>query len=481
MANTREVSVGAPDDLGLRKVTIDGKTVGKAWSPWELQRFLDRAGVERGHDIRWFGGDSTVWPDRGGWRRRTIGFLVFIGLLATVCPLFRIGISDSGNALTYGGRIAGFTILVASLVEACAAVACIDYWGKRRWRYSGVVVLAGVVIALLCGIALLLLQIGERFTGYTLLGIALTVGSSLALVELVKSRAWKGLHNPGRIAIGAVISTVLAGANLAYSQIYVPYVKTPLVESGAEFRESNLDKAGGPMYVTVHLYVKNAGEVPVYVLDSKYWIHGVPASSRPETKPAKGTSVKDKPAKDELIYDGAFVVPVGRVLNPGEEVAQDSVVEVDDPASRPYEAIRAQTEVYVIRKDRMKVPPDYERSGVAEKDLAEVARKEKVTLPPHTKYMYRSNVSNSSEILNVTRGPQRITVFRVASSQWPRVVVDVSPPGARIDLKPNLPLANERAIDRYGLSVVRGSTAQMPYQELMEKARAVQKQAEPPK
>ncbi|MFD9728028.1 hypothetical protein [Streptomyces sp. NPDC059072] len=473
MSNAPVVSVGAPDDLGLRKVEIDGRTVGKAWSPWELQRFLDRAGVERGHEIHWLGGDSTVWPDRGGWRRRTIGVLVCLGLLATACPLFWIGVSDSGDALTYGGRIAGFTVLVASLVEVLAAIACVDYWGKRRWRYSGVVVLAGVLIALLSGVVLLLLQIGERFTRYTLIGIALTLVASLALVELVKARAWKGLRNPRKIAIGAIVSTLLAGANLAYSQIYVPYVKVPLVESGAEFRESNLESKGGPMYVTVRLSVKNAGEVPVYVLDSKYWIHGVPASSRSD----------DKPVGEELIYDGAFVNPVGRVLNPGEEIAQDAVVEVDAPESRKYEAIRAQTEVYVIRKDRMKVPSDYERSGVKGKALEKAAREEHVKVPPDTNYMYRSNVSNSSEILNVTRGPQRVTVFRVAGGQRPHVVVDVSPPGVRIvfDSENTDPLRNEKAKERYGLSVVRGSTTEMPYRELMEKARAVQKTAEPPK
>ncbi|MFF3622529.1 hypothetical protein [Streptomyces sp. NPDC002467] len=484
MANTREVSVGAPDDLGLRKVTIDGKTVGKAWSPWELKRFLDRAGVDPEHEIHWFGGDSTVWPDKGGWRRRTIGFFVFVGLLATVCPLFRIGMADSGDALTYGGRIAGFTILVASVVEFCAALACIDYWGKRRWRYSGVVVLAGVLIALFSGIALLLLLIGERFTGYTVFGMALTLWSSLALAELVKSRAWKGLHNPRKIAIGAIISTLLAGANLAYSQIYVPYVKTPLVESGAEFKDSNLERQGGPLFVTVHLYVKNEGEVPVYVLDSKYWVHGVAASNlsdKPVGSAPKGAKAPKPPeeSKDELLYDGDFVAPVGRVLNPGEEIAQDAVVEVDGPESRTYEAVRAQTEVYVVRKDRMRVPPEYASSGIGGDDLKALAGKEKV--PRGAKYMYRSEVSNSSEILNVARGPQRITLFRVERGQWPRVVVDVSPPRKRIDLDPRTPVANKKLIERYGLSVVRGSTAEIPYQELLEKARAVQKQAEPPK
>ncbi|UQX04595.1 DUF308 domain-containing protein [Streptomyces sp. RerS4] len=461
MANTPEVSVGTPDDLGLRKVLIDGHLEGKARSAGELRRILDRAGVTVGHhDIQWLGGDCTVWPDRAG-LRLTIRALMIFGFLATAYPLFHIGISDSGDALTYGGRVAGVTVLVAGVVELVAAGAAFDYWGKRRWRYSGVAVLAGVVLALLCGTSLLLLQIGERFTGYTLVGIALCVWSSAALVELVRLRAWKGLRHPQTVAIGVIISALLAGTNLAYSQIYLPYVRTPLIQSGAEFKDSNMVKGEKQLFMTVHLYVKNSGQVPVYLLDSKYWIHGGPASS--------GSDVK--PGAFDLIYHGAFVTPVGSVLNPGEEIAQDVVVEVRDPMEHRYEAIRAQTEVYVIRKDRTKLPADYERSGIGGRKLEAEAKKEP-GYPADTNYRYRSEISNSSEILNVTRGRQRITVFRVDSGEWPKVVVDVSPPDERTVFDPVNPYAKEEVNDRYGLSPVRGSTAQTPYQELLEKARS---------
>ncbi|MCM1966376.1 hypothetical protein [Streptomyces sp. G1] len=462
MGNTPEVSVGPPDDLGLRKVLIDSAHVGDARSARDLRKILDRAGVtvDGHHDIQWLGGDCSVWPDRPV-RRLTIGLLMVFGFLATACPLFRIGMSDSGDALTYGGRIAGVTVVAAALMELAAAAAAVDYWGKRRWRYSGVVVLAGVIIALLCGICLLLLQIGERFTGYTVIGIALCIWSSVALVGLIRLRAWKGLRNPKTIAIGAIISTLLAGANLAYSQIYLPYVRTPLIESGAEFKESSLQKGSNQLHVTIHLRVKNAGQVPVYILDSKYWVHGGPANNSADAKPGAFT----------LIYDGAFVTPVGSVLNPGEEVAQDVVIEIKDPEKLKYEAIRAQTEVYVIRKDRMKMPTSYERSGIGGTKLAAEAKKEK-GYPADTQYRYRSQISNSSEILNVTRGRQQITVFRVDNGEWPRVVVDVSPPNDRIEFDPVNPYANEKNINRYGLSPVRGTTAETPYLELLEKARA---------
>lgn len=469
MANTRVVTVGAPDDMGMRKVLIDGRSVGRVWSEEELKQLLMREGVPDGHPITFLGKDGgTYWPDQA-WFRRSVGGIVVLGLLFTACLLFRIGIADSGDALTYGGRIAGFTILVVALVEAIAAAAAVDFWEFRRWRYSGVVVLVGVVITLLCSISVVLLQIGERFTNYTLIAIGLLIWSSGVLVELAKCRAWKGLSIPKKIAIGVIVSTLLAVANLAYAQIYVPYVTTPLIQSGAEFKESNQMKAGASMYVTAHLYVKNAGQVPVYVLGSIYWIHGGPASGPSEVK------LTDY----ELIHDGGFVTPVGRVLNPGEEVAQDVVVEIENPEKRGYEAIRAQTEVYVIRKDRMTMATDFKLTNL-EPEWWRVGVMCEEGDPGGAKSRYRTTISNSTEMLNVTRGQQRITVWRVDRGNWPRVDVHVSPPGDRISFVPNLPLENQEASERYGLSQVRGATAQTPYRELLEKARSTEKGASPP-
>ncbi|QES55273.1 hypothetical protein DEJ51_14650 [Streptomyces venezuelae] len=447
---------------------IDGRSEGKAWSYQEFRSILSREGVPEDNPVRWLGEDETVWPDRAG-LRRTTGFFMVVGLLATAYPLFKIGASDSNEALTYGGRIAGFTILAVAVMEVVAAAAAVDYWGGRRWRYSGVAVLIGVLIALFCSLSILVLQIGEQLNRYTAIGIALGVWSVAALWELLECRAWKGLRVPKSIAIGVVVSVLLAGSNLAYSQIYVPYVTTPLILGGAEFKESNM-KQGGSLYVTVHLSVKNAGQVPVYLLGSIYWIHGAPASP-PDVELSQY----------DLIDDGEFVTPVGRVLNPGEEVAQDAVVEIQHPENRkehPYEALRAETEVYVIRKDRMTLSPDYQRSRVD--DAARIVKEDGDGAPKGAAYRDRSQMENSSEILNATRGPQRITVWKVDSGDWPRFNVDVSPPGERIDYGGPHPLENQEAIERYGLSREHGSMAQTPYPELLEKARATEKGAAPP-
>ncbi|MFI5984625.1 hypothetical protein ACIBEA_27585 [Streptomyces sp. NPDC051555] len=458
MANTPEVTVGPPDDLGWRKVTIDHKPAGKVRSPGELQRFLRHGGLEFGQPVHWIGGDSTVWPDRAV-QRRTVGSLMFIGFLLTACLLIRVGWTDGGNALTFGERLAGYTVLTAGLVELIAAVATLDYWHKRRRHYSGVAVLAGVAIVFIASSSLLLLQIGEGFSGWTTIGICFLAGSVVAGIELIRSRVWKGFPNPRSVAIGAIIPTLLAGVNLAYSQVYVPYVTTPLIVSGAEFKEASMDSARAAMEATLHVYVKNDGNIPVYVLGSIYWIRGGPANN-----------LSKSVFSYTSIYDGEFVIPAGRELNPGEEISQDVVVEIKDPEKANYEVIGAQTEVYVIRRDRMTLPPEYGKHRVEVKEFKKEGERA-AAVPDDAEYVNDSRISNSSEILNITRGRQRITSWRIPGN-LARVDVAITPPGDTIVFDPQRLDFSKRILDRYGFSEVRGSTDWTPYKGLLEKARS---------
>lgn len=468
MANTPETTVGAPDCLGWRKVTVNGKSAGKVRSPCELHKLLERTGPPTRERIQWLGGDNTVWPDRTA-LRRTTGSLMFLGFLSTACLLTWIGWMDCRNALTFGGRLAGYSVLAAAAVELAAAVAALDYWHKRENRYSGSVVLAGVVIVFLCSSSLLLLQIGEQFTGWTVIAISLLLGSVVGAVELVRCRAWKGLRYPKRVAIGALVPTLLASINLAYAQVYVPYATTPLITSGAEIKGATQIDEKAPMHVTVHVFVKNDGRVPVYVLGSIYWVHGGTASDMSK----KGSTA------DTLIYDGEFVTPAGRELNPGEEVAQDVVIEIDDPRNlkdpkKPdFEVLKAQTEVYVIRRDRMTLAPGYEQSRDTMEVLTRKGKWHKEE-PKNAQYRNDSGISNSSEILNIARGRQHINVWRVPSGDRSRIDVAVSPPGDKIAFDTKNPHYNKPLIDKYGLSKIRGSGDQAPYKELLEQVRSAE-------
>ncbi|MFF3860553.1 hypothetical protein [Streptomyces sp. NPDC002209] len=463
MANTPVVAVGPPDGLGWRHVTINDRPAGQVRSMEALGKLIRGAGIASGIEPHWIGGNCTVWPDRP-WYRRIVGTLMVVGLLVTACMLFVIGLKDTFGALTYSGRVTGIIFLLASVLEIGAALAAFDYWHNRKVSYSGMVVLLGASVSIAVGLFMLLMQVidGRRYTNYVPFWVIFTMLSVGAVCVLVRDRVWKTIVNPKRIAIGAVVSALLAIPNVTYTQIYVPYATSPIVNSAASFGKPSLNENRKSMYLPVHLYVKNSGQVPLYVLGSIYWIHGYPDMKKEETF--------------TLIRDGEFIKPPGRELNPGEEFSSDEVVEIPYPGKFVHGKLTVQGEIYAIRKDRMTIVGDYERSG---KNLNVLKGKglDKDPQGPQLKaekgetyFRYQTGISNSNEILNATRGRQRITLWYVHKNPYPYIYAVVEPPGDRVGFDINDPNRNKKAIDRYGLAHLRSSMQQKPFAELMDMA-----------
>ncbi|MEU9177990.1 hypothetical protein AB0C90_14200 [Streptomyces sp. NPDC048550] len=461
MANTSVVAVGPPDGLGWRHVTIDDHPAGKVRSMGELRKLLRRAGLASGFDIHWIGEDCTGWPDRPLYRR-VVGTLMAAGLLATACMLILIGMKDTFGALTYSGRVTGIIFLLAAVLEIIAALAAFDYWHKRRVAYSGIVVLIGASVSLAVGLFMLLMQMidGGRYTHYVPLWVVFTMLSVAALCILIREQVWTTIRNPGRIAIGAVLSALLAIPNVTYTQIYIPYATSPIVNSTASFGKPSLSEDETKMYLPVHLTVKNSGQVPLYVLGSIYWVHGwIPVAKRnPDFK---------------LIQAGEFIRPPGQSLNPGEEFSEDEVIEIKRPYEYKCDKVEVQAELYAIRKDRMVIVGDYASSVKTLGKLREEGKEKDPQGPTDQPYFrYQAEISNSNEILNATRGRQRITLWYVKKPGWPYVYVVVEPPGERVNFNIGDPNRNKKAIDRYGLERVRSSMQEKPYAEIMEMAKA---------
>ncbi|MEV7618007.1 hypothetical protein [Streptomyces sp. NPDC089799] len=462
MENIPAIVVGPPDCIGLRKVVIDGKSAGAVWSLHELHDLLRHAGVEPGNGIQWLGGDDTVWPDRP-WRRRITGILMAVGLLVTARICLVIGKRDTIDALTFAGRATGLIFLIMGAAELLATVAACDYWRKRKRKYSGPILLLGVLVALLVGLLLLYMHIiSQPYTHYMLRWIALTVLSAWALWILVRNRAWEGLRNPWRVALGAVVSTLIVIANLAYTQIYVPSVTSPIVQTSAEFGTPSLGRDGTTMYVPVRLNIRNTGEVPVYILGSMYWIRGI------------GNVVSPSSADTVLIQPGEFIRPPGRSLNPKEDFSEDVVARIPSSGDLKFEAIAAQVEAYVVRKDRLKMSEDYGDSGKWRSEL-KAKGEDKDPPGPDSEYRrYQSRFSNSSELLNVTRGRERVTLWWVLRGNTrppgPYLDVDVSLPGEKETYDLHDAATRKRAEELYGLQLIPGSIAEIPYAGLLKAA-----------
>ncbi|MBT2452620.1 hypothetical protein J7F03_37390 [Streptomyces sp. ISL-43] len=470
MASTSVVAVDRPNGLGWRHVTVDGKDAGNVRSIKELGRLIDRAGLESGYDIHWIGGDCTVWPDNP-WYRYTVGGLMALGLLATASMLSVIGVRDIFGALTYSGRITGIIFLLAAALEIVAALAAVDYWHKRKVAHSGMIALIGALGSIAVGSFMLLMQLIDRgtYTWYVPLWVFFTLLSVWALITLVHDRVWKAVPHPKRIVVGVAISSLLAIPNVTYTQIYLPYATSPVVNSAATFGKPSLNEGETKMYLPVHLSVKNAGQIPLYILGSIYWVHGwIPAKKKPHF---------------ELIHYGEFIMPPGRTLNPGEEFSEDEIAEIavnNSDESKEYEKVKVEAELYAIRKDRMTIVGDYERSGKNLRQLIEEGKDKDPRGPdqadqPNQKdqhyFRYQTDISNSNEILNAIRGRQRITLWYVHKKDWPYIYVVVEPPGLKVDFDLLDPNRNKKAIDRYGLQQVRGSMQQKPLAELMDMAK----------
>ncbi|WP_327738127.1 hypothetical protein OG749_34440 [Streptomyces nojiriensis] len=455
------VVVEPPDGNGLRKIVIDGKPAGRVWSHHELQKILQRAGVPPDADIEWRGGNCTVWPAHS-WGRRTAGTVMAVGFLATAAMCTWIGMKDSLDALTFAGRVTGFLFLFMAAVELIAAAACFDYWRNRKKEYSGPILLLGALIEFFVGSVLLLMYAANRDKPSITLCLALWVGivvcASWSLWVLCRRRVWKVLRYPGRIAVGAIVSTLLVITNLTYTQIYLPSMSRPLLQGSAEIGAPSLNRDGTKMYLRVRLHLKNSGEVPVHILGSIYWIQ------------VKVTNVpKDK---YKLLKPGELVKPPGRELSSQEEISEDVVVEIKNPGKEEYAAVTAQVEAYAFRQDRMTIDPSFEKSGKWRGKLKREGKDDDPPgpLPTSKDYKrYQAGISQSSELLNLTRGRERVTVWWMYRPA-PVVYIDVASPDDRRAFDLDNPSERRQAADRYGLAFVRGSMAQMPYTELLREA-----------
>ncbi|MEW1637948.1 hypothetical protein AB0469_28260 [Streptomyces sp. NPDC093801] len=459
MTNAPAVVVGRPEAFGLRKVTVDGKTIGKACSAGDLQRILRHAGLAFESEIQWMGGDSTVWPGCG-WKRRATALLMAGGLLATVFQLVRIGSVDTFGALDYLGRITGFVFLAAAVVVAAAVLATFDYWRKRTKSYSGIVVFIGVLFSFAVNALLLCMHINAWvFTPYLPFRVVLLVWAGWALWVLFRERAWKGIRNPKRVVVGAIVPVFLAAANMAYTQVYLPSVTYSLVDTSAELGEATWDSSRKVMALTVHLRVKNNGQVPVYILGSIYWINGM---ALPNTPPRQDHGTY------KLIDNGEFIKPPGMSLNPGEEHSEDEYVEIPQPER--FKSVMASTELYLVRKDRAIISPTYENSGLGRGKLRKEGKDQDPPGPLVDYTRYQADLSNSNELLDEVRGRPRVTLWWVRQNRFPFMAVSVTQHGENKPFSVNFLYANDKAIERYGLQRIRGSMTQKPYTELVQEA-----------
>jgi hypothetical protein len=244
--------------------------------------------VEDPASVCWRGGDSRTWPDRA-WRRRAIIVLMVVGLLASMVLNAVIGWPDATGALTFAQRITGALFVLSSAVQGAAAIAVLDYWGRRQFKISGAIVLLGALISLATDSLLLLMWLEEReYTPYMLAFMPLWCWSLWALYLLVREKSWKGVPQPKRFAAGVFATALLTGVSLAYSTLYQPAVAPMRFALKVEFGTSRADRSRPFVHIPLKLYVKNTGGYPVYIINNDFSVYGRTAKYSERGDLAKG-------------------------------------------------------------------------------------------------------------------------------------------------------------------------------------------------
>ncbi|MGW8631811.1 hypothetical protein [Streptomyces sp. NPDC055793] len=418
--------VETPDSRGLRRVTIGGETVGSAWSSAELRRILGRLGYPENMDlddpasICWRGGDSRTWPDRA-WRRRSTMSLMVAGLLASMVFNVVIGWPDASGALTFSQRITGVLFVLSGVVLGVAAVAALDYWGRRQFRASGAIVLLGTVTVLATDALLLLLWLEEReYTRYLLVYLPAFCWSAWALCILVRQKSWKGIPQPKKFAAGVVATALLTAVSLAYSTMYQPASAPMHFSIKAEFGKAWEDENLPFVHVPLTLHMKNTGGIPVYIINDIYTVRGRAAlysKGDEDLMEEWRESVGKQGAREgeaELYVDQFEYTTIssgrfyhsGDSLDVGQEYALKRVFQL--PRDVGYDTLSVALQISYMRKDRGRL--DVEEFSSPHPSWNE--RDPLYYCEPAIcggQLVYRGRVRHNNNLINVTRKPRHVT------------------------------------------------------------------------
>ncbi|MEU7062095.1 hypothetical protein [Streptomyces sp. NPDC046197] len=501
MGNGALVVVHPPNYEGARQVTI-GMQRKLVRSREELVHFLRRndfdGDIEDTSLVEWRGGGSRVWgrpgtgpSDKGSWKKWSTFTLMVGGFLGAAIFFGNSAKKDIMGALTYTGRLAGASLLVMAFIALVAAVTiCVDYSLRHRLKYSGAVVLFGVIAVLGSNLLLLGAQVGVgEYTHWVFLWIAFIVWSSWVLWELIyRQRAWGEVPHRRRFATALSVSAAIAAANFTYTQIYQPYALPVTVTATASFGTARMDPKGQILHLPLTLRYKNTGKVSASVVAFNYEVIGVTWTRNPDGQDVeKLRGYLESGDSDLDIYTGVktpyeitkgMLVEPGRetILDPGDEVTEERVVEI--PAKSGYfDAVEAYAEGIVMKQDRaiMAGEPENWKSFSWKKERGRSNAPRWVTdqagVPADSDYVeYRARLRYSNEILNLIRKPRYMTMWWVIGKKdqygtGSGLIETVAIDGEEGNKPTNAEFL--RNYEKYGLAYTSSGYAEVSYFEML--------------
>ncbi|MGW1781679.1 hypothetical protein ACWCQQ_21400 [Streptomyces sp. NPDC002143] len=420
--------------------------------------------------------------------RRVLTSVLIATLFFTAAEFIWLGSEDVNGALTYAGRLNGALLLLAALIVLAALAAYCHHLatGNRLAGYAGTTVVVAISISTLANFTLLALQAESwSYTRYLWVWLLLSMASLLSLAFLYTrhQRQQIELPRPKSLAIGALFTTLAAAVNFGYAQIYQPYSTPASVSTTVELGKAHI--TNGRVTLPVRLRSKNTGSVTVYALGSLFQVsaRGPIATDAPRTKQdwlqdiSGGQAIlryaDERNKKYDLLAQGRFM-RVGRKLDPGTEVATDSLVQFPESAS--YEAINATADMVYLRADRVVLTSDeYARSGRnswhADKSQHDVESAPTWVANPGTDILrYQSRIVHSNAFLEHTRKARYATLWWVLEEpdkSWfgPYLVAKVSP-ADKVNIRPES-AEPQQLTAAYGLDHSPSGRTQKTVQQLL--------------
>ena len=403
------------------------------------------------------------------------------GLLTAGGLLARFGLKDVSEALSFAGRMSGFAGLVVALLMFTAAAAAFDYWGKHSIRGSGAVVLVAVLIVLIVNAGLLAMQIeGGEYTNWLIAWIALTAWSLWALwTFLHREKIWQEIRTPRAFAVGALLTALLASANFAYSQIYLPYSTPMLVSVTAKFEKPAPNEATGGTALPLRLELKNRGNVSAYVPQSIYLV-----KSQPEMTSEREESLNDWLTDTEregypivrknFQVLGSKVIEAGSLfssqaipwLDPGDTQTVERIIQL--PKDIPYQTVTASARAVLVRKDRVSIDdPVTELSwNLSHQHVSDAPKWVAGLGTDFMKETFPLHEGNS--LTSATRKPKYITTWWVLQKPTkvdllgaPYVMLTIASSKSEENVEPKEQDLNI-FLSRYGLMTIESGTTEIP-------------------
>ncbi|MEU1964008.1 hypothetical protein ABZ541_02495 [Micromonospora sediminicola] len=296
-----------------------------------------------------------------------LGFAAIYLILATV-ETAALGAPGLANALTFSGKLTGASLVLVSAVALAGAVAAGYLLTTRRnprphqatvRRQRGLLLICLASITVL--VANLMILVAQFAVGDPTPALAVWMAfivASAAVIAVAVARLDTRIPLPRKVAVGALVTGVLAVANFTYSQLYLPskqeasIIATPVFGTPTK----DADQGGVTVPFSVDFTIKGQG---VMVLAATYDVSARVASlarePRSEEQLAKDVQQGNEPSATtnvtgmEPVQAGWLIEP-GSPYQAGEELKIDRFIRLPNPLR--YDSVELDLYVAFVRSDR---------------------------------------------------------------------------------------------------------------------------------